>query len=151
MPPRRQPVRWGSRADDPPTEIHDDPGKTKAYLAGLAAGRTEAAAASPDERLREALRTMIDVYDRHDRWCGHYAQAPGDGIIHRIDGARNALAAADREAHLEPAPQNDATRAQIVAAKLIADREAPDEPGRICCRGMGADGGCNICAAEATR
>jgi hypothetical protein len=50
-----------------------------------------------DERLREALRTMIDVYDRHDRWCGHYAQAPGDGIIHRIDGARNALAAADRE------------------------------------------------------
>ena len=54
-------------------------------------------AASPDERLREALRTMIDVYDRHDRWCGHYAQAPGDGIIHRIDGARNALAAADRE------------------------------------------------------
>ena len=54
-------------------------------------------AASPDERLREALRTMIDVYDRHDRWCGHYAQAPGDGIIHRIDGARNALTAADRE------------------------------------------------------
>lgn len=32
-----------------------------------------------------------------------------------------------------------------------ADREAPDEAGRICCRGMGADGGCNICAAEATR
>ena len=53
------------------------------------------APASPDERLREALRTMIDVYDRHDRWCG--LLRPGDGIIHRIDGARNALAAADRE------------------------------------------------------
>lgn len=49
MPPRRRPVvRWGSRADDVPTEIHDDPEKTRAYLAGLAAGRTESAAAVRD-------------------------------------------------------------------------------------------------------
>lgn len=54
-------------------------------------------AASPDERLREALRVMIDVFDRHDRWCGHYADAPGDGIIHKVPAARAALAA-DREA-----------------------------------------------------
>lgn len=50
MPPRRS-VRWGATADSPPTEIHDDPGLTRAYLAGLAAGRTEAAA--DFDRLRD--------------------------------------------------------------------------------------------------
>ena len=97
MPPRRQPVRWGSRADDPPTEIHDDPGKTKAYLAGLAAGRTEAAAASPDERLREALREVV-------RQVEEYPALSPTGIMVRDDiagmvegTARAALAATDRD------------------------------------------------------
>ena len=40
---------------------------------------------------------------------------------------------------------------RIMQELAAADREKPDEPCRICCRGMGADGGCNICAAEATR
>ena len=100
MPPRRQPVRWGSRADDPPTEIHDDPGKTKAYLAGLAAGRTEAAAASPDERLREAdviEAVAWSLFPDHPR---PMSEAGLDCARRAIDTAL--FAAADREKPDDP-------------------------------------------------
>ena len=89
------------------------------------------AAALPDERLREALLSDAAVeaaamtYEP-DTFIGDAPNAD-DALRDARAVLVAALAAADREAHLEPAPQNDATRAQIVAAKLIADREAPDE------------------------
>ena len=97
MPSRRQPVRWGSRADDPPTEIHDDPEKTKAYLAGLAAGRTEAAAASPDERLREVLREIVRQVEKYPALSPTGIMVRDD-IAGMVEGtARAALAASPDE------------------------------------------------------
>lgn len=82
------------------------------------------AAASPDERLREAVRDARD-----HAYLALQVGVPHDRIIDHLRDIWEACS----------------------AALAAADREAPDEAGRICCRGMGADGGCNICAAEATR
>ena len=81
--------------------------------------------ASPDERLREAGEALAASIRELGRPIG-------DTTGGRWGRAKKALDA-------------------WVAALAAADREAPKEEGRICCRGMGADGGCNICAAEATR
>jgi hypothetical protein len=93
--------------------------------------RAHLAAASPDERLREA--------------------EPREAITALLAAAR--VAGVDARSALRGAPSHtgadllNALKAEgwVLAA---ADREKLE---RICCRGMGADGGCNICAAEATR
>ena len=97
----------------------------------LARDYDDLAAASPDERLREA--------------------EPREAITALLAAAR--VAGVDARSALRGAPSHtgadllNALKAEgwVLAA---ADREKLE---RICCRGMGADGGCNICAAEATR
>ena len=129
-------------------------------------------AASPDERLREALRDA-------NEYLAQIADYSPSEVADAIDSVRaqikDALAATDSRGKPDGASVPDQSCATCGGSGdrngnrraadpfgtcpgcggtgnvAAADREAPDEEGRICCRGMGADGGCNICAAEATR
>ena len=48
-------------------------------------------------RAEAALRDMLDCLDRHELWCGHNADAPGDGIVNRApERARAVLASVAR-------------------------------------------------------
>lgn len=87
MPPRRS-VRWGATADSPPTEIHDDPGLTRAYLAGLAAGRTEAAA--DFDRLRDERDRLLDAAEGLAVTARRYSEWDAS-----LDDLRRALAVFD--------------------------------------------------------
>lgn len=33
--------------------------------------------------LEQALEMMLVAFRAHDRWCGHNADAPGDGVFNR--------------------------------------------------------------------
>lgn len=45
------------------------------------------------KRCENALRLCLEALEKHDEWCGHNADAPGNGIINRAEkAARAALA-----------------------------------------------------------
>jgi hypothetical protein len=71
---------------------------------------------------REALRLGVEAMERHDQWCGHKRDSPGDGIWHRFeDAARAALTGSEQPTLREP----DET-----AGLQRSTREArPNQPG----------------------
>ena len=96
---------------------------------------------APDERLREAAQVAV------------FACLPVLHIVGSQNRGYRVSDVIDPKVIADPQEWVDAAHAicELHHVLAAADREAPDEAGRICCRGMGADGGCNICAAEATR
>lgn len=46
-------------------------------------------------RAEDALRLMVEAFHKHERWCGHNIDAPGDAILHEaLDAAAKVLSGA---------------------------------------------------------
>jgi hypothetical protein len=55
-------------------------------------------AAARADRLEEALRMMMEAYERHNEWCGNLASAPGASIHWQARNSARAALAEDGEA-----------------------------------------------------